>query len=60
MTRNINESMSITYSLRDEAIEGIQNLTEEELFWLNEFLIDLLYHVNRKIRHTLMKDKNRV
>ena len=60
MTRNINESMSITYSLRDEAIEGIQNPTEEELFWLNEFLIDLLYHVNRKIRHTLMKDKNRV
>ncbi len=56
MAGTIEELMSI----KEEALENIPNLTEEELFWFNEFLIDLLYHVNREMRHVMIENKKRM
>lgn len=43
--------------IKEEALESIPNLTKEELFLFNEFLIDLLKSVNREMRH-IMKELN--
>ena len=49
MAGTVEELMKI----KDEAMEDIHTLTKEELFLFNEFLIDLLRHVNREMRHVM-------
>jgi len=36
--------------IKREAIESLNNLSDEELILLNEFLIDLLYHTNKELK----------
>ena len=44
--------------IKEEALDSIPTLTEEELFHFNEFLIDLLSAVNREMLYLLIEKYN--
>jgi len=51
MAGTIEELMKI----KEDALDSIPELTKDELFLFNEFLVDLLKSVNREIRHVMIE-----
>lgn len=43
--------------IKEEALEYIPNLSENELFMFNDFLMDLLSAVNREMRYLMLENK---
>ena len=42
-------------NIKEEALENIPTLTDDELYLFNEFLVDLLFATNKQIRNRKYK-----